>query len=188
MLTVTKQMKDIIIDAGSKSEAVIVTVEGESGSASGSYMVESINDSLSSRCGIQHNASLLLGCEVKPKPITRTEYVNVEFETAWESIRAFESGEKFYRNVYRCSGSISEKEEYGLIENGMACHRAYNDENIFRKVEKEITWYEDAINYAKSCRGINDAIYSKEDDSIDIDGSMTRQECNEYAKLLLENC
>ncbi len=126
------------------------------------------------------------------KPLTRTEYVKLELKTK-DFYMLMLNGDKLYngdgsvtykfdgKNFIGARGGDSDSDSWTI-----ECRS--EREPFYRKVEKEITWYEDAINYAKSCEGVNTAIYSKEYDSIDIDGSMTRQECNEYAKLLLENC
>ena len=147
----------------------------------GTYLIDSIDPIF---CGYKVNLrEILIGVMPESKPLTRTEYVLIERESTcvWDLKEMLESDELFLKRIDGEYSLYSSKRPNLVLSK-------FLEGDLYRKVEKEITWYEDAINYAKSCRGINDAIYSKEDDSIDIDGSMTRQECNEYAKLLLENC
>lgn len=57
---------------------------------------------------------------------------------------------------------------------------------VYQRIETPIEWWEDAVAHAKQCKQVNTAIYQPEHDSIDIDGSMTREEACDFARILLE--
>ena len=61
-----------------------------------------------------------------------------------------------------------------------------NRHKLCRRIETPIEWWEDAVDFAKQCKHVNTAVYLRECDSIDIDGSMTRDEACDFARILLE--
>jgi len=61
----------------------------------------------------------------------KVEYVEAKFNHAWEAVKEYQEEGDLFCDV---AGS------YEVIPNAMSAHRAFNGENIYRRVETEVTW------------------------------------------------
>lgn len=73
-----------------------------------------------------------------PKPKTKIEYVKCEFNSAWEAVKAFEEGENLY------TGTVNTKI---MLDNySEVADEVMNGSDIYRRVEREVTWQDDVID------------------------------------------
>lgn len=74
------------------------------------------------------------------KPRAKVEYELIKFKFSWKAVRAFEDGEALYTD----ENYMDKPDEPSYVEvpNAIACHRCHNAQNLYRKVETEITWSE----------------------------------------------
>lgn len=115
----------------------------------------------------------------KPKR-TRVEYellCNTNFNV-WGLKELLDNGDLFYLI----------NDEYVVVPSGSDIFSIehFLSGNIYRRIETAIEWWEGAVAFAKKCKQVNTAVYLPEYDSIDIDGSMTRDESFDFARILLK--
>lgn len=107
------------------------------------------------------------------KPRTKVGYEKVT-ESIFDLKDEFERGE-----LYSDKDGKFKVEE--LAHLGACCQTGL----IYRKVERPVEWWEDAVEFANNCEDMTSE-YNKDSDSIYLYGTFSRDESCDFARILLE--
>lgn len=112
------------------------------------------------------------------KPRTKVEYKKVT-ESIFDLKDEFESGNLFFK--------ADTDSEYHRVDAIKVLGLNFDKSNLYRKVERQVEWWDDAVDYLKSnCKGVTAAGYCTDTNSIAITGHMNQEQCYDFARILLE--
>lgn len=142
---------------------------------------------LAHRHNLGENLKQLTLSDLRPR--TKVEYELIKFESTAGAYRAMLDGEKLYSQDGESEFLFDGKNFVGIDSDGgvytLECHS--DNEPFYRKVERPVEWWEDAVEFVKeNACNMNAIARNLADDGLYVEAKMSRDQWCDFARIILE--